>query len=110
MREALPVAMLIMLIQVLPAARAAEPDAARQSEILYRLQHDCGSCHGMTLKGGLGPPLLPAALAGKSEQALADVIVNGVPTTPMPPWGFEISPTEAMWLARRLKRGVGNDD
>ena len=91
------------------AGWASEPGAVRQAELLYRLRQDCGSCHGMTLKGGLGPSLRPAALAGKSDEALADVILNGMPTTPMPPWRFEISPDEVAWLVRRLKQGVDDD-
>ena len=55
------------------------------------LKHDCGSCHGLTMKGGLGPPLLPDTLAGKDEEALAAIILDGVPGKPMPPWRFEFS-------------------
>lgn len=84
----------------------ADPSAARQKALLYQLRQDCGSCHGMTLKGGLGPPLLPTAIAGQSEDALADVVLKGVPGTPMPPWAFEISQDEARWLVRRLKEGL----
>jgi cytochrome c55X len=90
---------------VVSGARA-EPPAERQEELLYRLRQDCGSCHGMTLKGGLGPALLPDTLAARSEHDLAAVILNGVPGTPMPPWDFEISGDEARWLARQLKRGL----
>jgi cytochrome c55X len=90
---------------VVSGARA-EPPAQRQDELLYRLRQDCGSCHGMTLKGGLGPALLPDALAARSEDDLAAVIVNGVPGTPMPPWDFEITGDEARWLARQLKQGL----
>ena len=90
----------------LAAGAHAEPPAARQEELLYRLRQDCGSCHGMTLKGGLGPPLLPDALAARSEHDLAAVILNGVPGTPMPPWDFEITADEAHWLARQLKQGL----
>jgi cytochrome c55X len=96
---------LILLSGVLSAA-VAEPSAARQNEIIYRLRQDCGSCHGLTLKGGLGPALLPETLAGKHDDALVDIILYGVPTTPMPPWGFEISPVEARWLVHQLKRGI----
>jgi cytochrome c55X len=97
----------IMFVGLFVAAGArAEPPAARQDELLYRLRQDCGSCHGMTLKGGLGPALLPDALAAHSEDDLAAVIVNGVPGTPMPPWDFEISGDEARWLARQLKQGL----
>ena len=43
-------------------ALAASPvlPEARQAELIHRLKHDCGSCHGMTMKGGLGPPCCPA--------------------------------------------------
>ena len=95
------------LVAVLVAARVhAEPSTNREDELLYRLRQDCGSCHGMTLKGGLGPPLLPEALAARPEAELATVILNGVPGTPMPPWAFEITDAEARWLARRLKEGL----
>jgi cytochrome c55X len=60
----------------------------------------------MTLKGGLGPSLLPEALAGKDEADLAAIVLHGVPGTPMPPWGIEISPAEAAWFVARLKQGL----
>jgi cytochrome c55X len=86
----------------------AGPPPGRQQELLYRLRQDCGSCHGMTLKGGLGPPLLPAVLAGKDDATLVDTILNGRPGTPMPPWEFEISAAEAEWLVGELKKGVAD--
>lgn len=95
-----------LMVCVLGPSAQAEPLAARQDELLHRLRHDCGSCHGMTLKGGLGPPLLPAALAERAEEDLADVILHGAPGTPMPPWAFELTDDEALWLARRLKQGL----
>ena len=97
---------LALMAAFLAAGARAEPPPARQDELLYRLRQDCGSCHGMTLKGGLGPALLPDALADRPEGDLAAVILNGVPGTPMPPWAFEISGDEARWLARRLKEGL----
>jgi cytochrome c55X len=84
---------------------SADPASGRQEELLYRLRQDCGSCHGMTMKGGLGPPLLPAGLAERSDDELIAVILDGLPGTPMPPWAFEIDPDEAAWLVRRLKEG-----
>jgi cytochrome c55X len=87
----------------------AEPPPERQEELLHRLRQDCGSCHGMTLKGGLGPPLLPADLAGKDDRALVDTILYGRPGTPMPPWDFEISAAEAGWLVGQLKEGAADD-
>ena len=94
----------------LPSLAAAEPTVDRQETLVHRLKHDCGSCHGMTLKGGLGPPLLPADLAGKPDDALVDIILNGIPGTPMPPWRGELENNEAVWLVTRLKEGVSGDD
>jgi len=91
---------------VVSGGAAADPNGPRQAELLHRLKHDCGSCHGMTLKGGLGPSLLPVAIAGRPDDLLAEVILKGVPGTPMPPWDFEISRDEATWLAQRLKEGL----
>ncbi|MGB8275092.1 MAG: cytochrome c [Alphaproteobacteria bacterium] len=93
------------LLATSAATAAADPGSNRQTELLYLLTQDCGSCHGMTLKGGLGPSLRPEALEGKPAAALADTIRSGVPGTPMPPWAFEITEDEAEWLARTLKTG-----
>lgn len=93
-------------ILLLAGLQAGAPGPERQAELLHRLKHDCGSCHGMTLKGGLGPPLLPEALAGKDEEGLTAIVLHGVPGTPMPPWDVEISAAEAAWLVSRLKQGI----
>ncbi len=77
----------------------------RRQQLLHLLHQDCGSCHGMTLKGGLGPPLLAPNLQNQSEQALTAVILFGRPTTAMPPWEHILSESEARWLARYLKNG-----
>ena len=103
MRNTAIVAVLFLVVSI--PALAQEPAPARQYELLYRLEQDCGSCHGLTLKGGLGPALLPAAIAGKPDEALIDAILMGRPGTPMPPWAFEISEAEATWLVRRMKSG-----
>lgn len=83
----------------------AEPTPSRQAELLYMLKHDCGSCHGMTLKGGLGVPLLPQHLAARDAADLAMVILDGIPDTPMPPWRALLTPDEAGWLAIAMKQG-----
>ena len=88
-----------------PAA-ADGPSSARQQELLHLLRHDCGSCHGMTLKGGLGPPLRPERLVGRSDEELVTTIMQGVPDTPMPPWGVELERREVEWLVRQLKTGL----
>lgn len=84
------------------------PSLARQREIIELLREDCGSCHGMTLKGGLGPPLTPQALANKSNDMLRATILNGRAGTPMAPWRPFLSDSEATWLTQRLKQGIGD--
>jgi cytochrome c55X len=84
----------------------AQPDGARQAELVHMLRHDCGSCHGMTLAGGLGPSLLPESLAGKPEAALSATILRGRPGTPMPPWAGILSDADAAWLVQQLVKGI----
>lgn len=69
------------------------------------VRQDCGSCHGMTLKGGLGAPLLPDNLADKETESLISIILDGVPNTPMPPWRGLLSEADARWIAEQLKKG-----
>lgn len=96
----------VPLLAFLPfAAGASQPAPDRQAELMDLLRQDCGSCHGLTLKGGLGPPLLPTSLDQQETEGLAQIILDGVPGTPMPPWAFEIAPDEALWLALQLKLG-----
>lgn len=85
------------------AAGEAAPDGSEALRTL--LVQDCGSCHGLTLKGGLGRPLTPAAVADRSAAALADIILDGVPGTPMPPWRGLLTPEEARTIAEFIKRG-----
>jgi cytochrome c55X len=92
------------LLLVLTAGGAyADVSAGRQEALLHLLKHDCGSCHGMTLRGGLGPSLLPDALRGRSEDQLVNTVLDGRPGTPMPPWRPFLSEEEARWLIRFLR-------
>lgn len=86
---------------------AAQPDAARQAELRHLLQQDCGSCHGLTLRGGLGPPLRPEDLTGKPRTFLLHTIMEGRPGTAMPPWRPLLSESDAGWLVDRLLDGEG---
>jgi cytochrome c55X len=87
------------------AALAAEPDAVRQKELVRMVRQDCGSCHGMTLQGGLGPALLPDTLRDKPPEGLAATIYYGRPGTPMPPWKSFLSESEADWIVNKLMSG-----
>lgn len=97
--------LLLALVLVAGNARAEGVAPERGRALLHLLKQDCGSCHGLTLKGGLGPPLLPETLAGKDADALAAVILDGAPGTAMPPWRPFLSPEEARWLVDRLREG-----
>jgi cytochrome c55X len=88
------------------AALAAEPPAARRAELVSLVRQDCGSCHGMTMKGGLGPSLEPGALADKDPEMLALVILQGRHGTPMPPWRDYLSEGEVRWIVQQLKHGL----
>ena len=88
------------------AATASDISSARQAELLNLLKHDCGSCHGLSLKGGLGPALTPNVLRQKPIEYIAATILYGRGGTPMPPWRPFMSDSEANWLAQRIKEGV----
>jgi cytochrome c55X len=94
---------------MLPLAAPADIAPQRQQALRHLLRQDCGSCHGLTLQGGLGPALTRAALAGKSPEMLRSVILHGRPGTPMPPWRPFLSEAEATWLVQQLQAGVPDE-
>ena len=91
---------IILALAAAPALADPDPEALRQL-----VRQDCGSCHGMTLKGGLGPDIRPPALAQYRRDDLTTVILDGIPGTPMPPWRPLLSESEAAWIADYLLRG-----
>ena len=86
-------------------ASSALPSTERQRELVHLVRQDCGSCHGMTLQGGLGPPLLPATLADKPAEGLVATIIGGRLGTPMPPWHRFLTEDEAKWIVAKLMAG-----
>ncbi|MFP1643090.1 c-type cytochrome [Pontitalea aquivivens] len=102
----LPVAFLLSLALplgvALPAAGTGiAPDRAAALE--HMVIQDCGSCHGLTMKGGLGSPLTAQALDHAEPEGLALIILDGVPGTAMPPWRPLLTEDEALWIANYLK-------
>lgn len=93
----------VLTLALLPCLAGAEIAAERQVQLRHMLTHDCGSCHGLRLTGGLGPPLTKTSLVHKDATALAAIIRHGLPGTPMPPWKAMISDEEALWLAEFMK-------
>ena len=83
-----------------------EVNPTRQNELVYFLIHDCGSCHGMTLKGGLGPALLPETLSAQPKEFLVTTILEGRKNTAMPPWKSMLSRNDALWITEQLQSGL----
>ena len=81
------------------------PDLQRQKELVYMVQQDCGSCHGMTLKGGLGPSLLPERVSVLPKDYLIKAVTHGRPGTPMPPWAPILTAGEIQWIVEQLQLG-----
>jgi len=96
-------AVLLGLVSSLSLAADVSPE--RQRELVHLVRQDCGSCHGMTLQGGLGPALTPQALEGKPAESLVATIMGGRPGTPMPPWHRFLSEAEATWVVEKLMAG-----
>lgn len=95
----------LSLVIAVPLAASDGVSADRELELRNLLVQDCGSCHGLTMRGGLGPALLPDALSGKSAETISAVIMNGRPGTAMPPWRSLLSPAEARWMTEVLLSG-----
>ena len=104
-RKTKSVSALVMFLLSLPVVASSTISTDRKAELLHLLKHDCGSCHGMTLQGGLGPALTVNALAGKSSALLQQTILDGRTGTAMPPWRGMLSEQEVAWLVDRLIKG-----
>lgn len=105
--------MLALGVSAMSTAWANEPElplptATRRAELITLVRQDCGSCHGLTLKGGLGPALLPETLKDKPMESLKATILQGRPGTPMPPWQRFVSESEAQWIVTHLQQGFPN--
>jgi cytochrome c55X len=98
-------ALLVILAGGIATPLLAEPSMARQKELVHLVRQDCGSCHGLTLQGGLGPPLLPETLADKPVEGLVATIIGGRLGTPMPPWHRFLTEDEAKWIVAKLMAG-----
>lgn len=92
---------MVLVLGLTPAFAEVPPERAAALE--HMVLQDCGSCHGLTMKGGLGRPLTPEALAPAEPEGLALIILDGIPGTAMPPWRPLITEDEALWIAQYLK-------
>lgn len=95
--------MALTLLAALATQAIAEVAPERARALEHMVLQDCGSCHGLTMKGGLGRPLTAAALAHAEPEGLALIILDGIPGTAMPPWRPLLTEDEALWIASYLK-------
>ncbi len=96
----------LLILMSIAMGVQADPTVERQAQLINLLRQDCGSCHGMSLKGGLGPSLLPDAMTAKPPEFLRQTILEGRRGTPMPPWRGLLSVDEVSWLVDQLRNGV----
>lgn len=100
---------ILLMLFFVPSALLAsgQPEQSRSlADLENFVVQDCGSCHGLTLKGGLGPPLRPENLGHLPEEAIAAIIREGIPGTAMPPWKPLLAPAEIEWISHQLKTGA----
>jgi cytochrome c55X len=84
---------------------SAKGSAKGKEELIYIVKHDCGSCHGMSLKGGLGPDLLSERLKLQPLESIKNSISLGRPGTAMPPWQNLLQPEDIEKIAIMLREG-----
>jgi len=96
---------LLLAAMTLVGGGAAAADNADPAKLANLVRQDCGSCHGLALTGGLGKPLTAEALLQWDAGQLAQIILDGIPGTPMPPWRPLLTEGEARWIAEALKSG-----
>ncbi|MBF0108002.1 MAG: cytochrome c [Magnetococcales bacterium] len=98
---------MFFLVSSFPCAASSLAEVApeRQRQLARLVLQDCGSCHGMTMKGGLGPALTREALEGKPSDMLEDTVYFGRAENAMPAWKELLTREEIRWLIEKLQSG-----
>ena len=103
--KVLRAASIFLALSIPVCSLASEINSLQQERLIHLLKHDCGSCHGLTLKGGLGPSLLSERLATLPRELVVNTILYGRNGTPMPPWKTILTHSEVEWLVDYLYSG-----
>ena len=93
---------LLLFLILATTASAGEVSSPRAAELRHLVEQDCGACHGMTRKGGLGPDIRAQTLEGFDAEGLVQIIKDGIPDTAMPPWGPLLADQDINWIAEYL--------
>ncbi len=93
---------ILLFLILATTASAGEVSGQRAAELENLVKQDCGACHGMTRKGGLGPDIRAKTLKGRDADGLAQIIRDGIPDTAMPPWGPLLADEDINWIAEYL--------
>ena len=96
---------ILLAAMICTGGSAVAGDDADSARLANLVRHDCGSCHGLSLTGGLGKPLTADRLRKWDGDQLIQIILDGIPGTPMPPWRPLLTEGEARWIAEALKSG-----
>ncbi len=103
MGRLLPIVLLVSASCVNAVAETGISEARKQ-ELENFVVQDCGSCHGLTFKGGLGSAFSKKKLNAIPTEALYTIIDKGIEGTPMPAWGPLLSSEEIYWIIAYLRR------
>ena len=95
----------LLVILFLSCTPLLAEETSSQVELIRLVHQDCGSCHGLTLKGGLGPDIRPQSLSHYDIETLSTVVLDGIPETAMPPWRPLMSEDDAKTIAEYLLQG-----
>lgn len=98
--------LLLLVVLTLWSAFTYSAEPKTEAELRNFVVQDCGSCHGLTFKGGLGPPLRPSDIEQLPVAAIEAIIREGVPGTAMPPWKALLTDDDMAWISRQLKSGA----
>jgi mono/diheme cytochrome c family protein len=95
----------VLAVALAPAwAQGAEDSAATGTDAAAIYALKCASCHGARRYGGYAPPLIPATLAHKPDEALVDAILDGLPSTQMSGFSDQLGRAEVLGLVALLRQ------
>ncbi|WLQ17260.1 cytochrome c [Hahella aquimaris] len=98
-------ALALLIACASPFVRAVD-DNHSAAQLRNLVRQDCGSCHGLTLQGGLGPSLRPQPMQALGVDAIRLIIADGKPDTAMPPWRDLLTEQDIRQIAQGLLSGA----